>query len=87
MNTFRFPVAMTTRWALPMPLQGEIPGLFETLQIIWSQTPLVDGQIECPKHNGRFDAATGEATREPACDALRTYAVREVDGEIVADLA
>lgn len=31
---------------------------------------IVDGQIECPKHNGRFDIVTGEPTRAPACEAL-----------------
>ncbi len=36
---------------------------------------IVDGQIECPKHNGRFDIATGEPTRAPVCEALATYEV------------
>lgn len=40
---------------------------------------LVDGQIECPKHNARFDARTGEAVRKPARRGLATYAV-EVAG-------
>ena len=34
---------------------------------------VIDGQIECPKHNGRFDIATGQPTRAPACEALECY--------------
>ncbi|BCS32291.1 hypothetical protein TBR22_A15010 [Luteitalea sp. TBR-22] len=37
---------------------------------------LRDGVIECPKHNGRFDVATGAAVRVPACVALQTHAAR-----------
>ncbi|MFC4598094.1 MULTISPECIES: MocE family 2Fe-2S type ferredoxin [Cohnella] len=32
--------------------------------------------IECPKHNGRFDIATGKAKRAPVCVDLKTYAVK-----------
>jgi Na+-transporting NADH:ubiquinone oxidoreductase subunit F len=47
---------------------------------------LVDGQIECPKHNGRFDARTGEAVRKPVQEAICMYPVRRVDGRLVSDL-
>jgi Na+-transporting NADH:ubiquinone oxidoreductase subunit F len=47
---------------------------------------LVDGQIECPKHNGRFDARTGEAVRKPVREAICTYPVRRVGGRLVSDL-
>jgi fatty acid desaturase/nitrite reductase/ring-hydroxylating ferredoxin subunit len=47
---------------------------------------LVDGQIECPKHNGRFDARTGEATRKPAREALCMYPVRRDSGRLVSEL-
>jgi Na+-transporting NADH:ubiquinone oxidoreductase subunit F len=47
---------------------------------------LVDGEIECPKHNGRFDARTGEATRKPVREAICTYPVRRVGGRLVSDL-
>lgn len=43
---------------------------------------IVDGQIECPKHNGRFDISSGEPTRAPVCDALNTYEVSVVDGRV-----
>lgn len=37
-------------------------------------------QIECPKHNGRFDVHTGAAQGAPACVDLATFPVR-VDAE------
>ena len=44
-------------------------------------THLADGfvrgnQIECPKHNGRFDVRDGSCQRAPVCQALKTYQVR-----------
>ena len=36
---------------------------------------VIDGVVECPLHNGRFDVATGRALRAPACDHLETYPV------------
>lgn len=44
---------------------------------------LVDGGIiECPRHFGTFDYRTGESRKLPACVDLRTYPVREQDGEV-----
>jgi len=43
---------------------------------------VIGGAIECPKHNGRFDIATGEPTRAPVCEALATHPVDVVDGRI-----
>ena len=48
---------------------------------------LIDGCIECPKHNGRFDVATGLPVRRPARDPLGTHRVEEVGGRLVAHLA
>ncbi len=48
---------------------------------------IVGDEIECPKHNGRFDCRTGEATRKPAKDALRTYPVTVTNGRIAIDLS
>ncbi len=41
-------------------------------------------EIECPKHNGRFDLRTGEATRRPATAAIRVHAVEVIDGRVRA---
>jgi 3-phenylpropionate/trans-cinnamate dioxygenase ferredoxin component len=43
---------------------------------------VMDGVIECPKHNGRFDIATGRAKGAPVIVNLKTYPVR-VDGDTV----
>ena len=48
---------------------------------------LVDGCIECPKHNGRFDVYTGEPRRRPVQVPLGTYHVATVGGRLVADLS
>lgn len=37
-------------------------------------------EIECPKHNGRFNFKTGAPLRAPVCVALATYPVRVSDG-------
>jgi 3-phenylpropionate/trans-cinnamate dioxygenase ferredoxin subunit len=37
---------------------------------------VMDGIIECPKHNGRFDYATGRARGAPALVDLQTYPVK-----------
>jgi fatty acid desaturase/nitrite reductase/ring-hydroxylating ferredoxin subunit len=47
---------------------------------------VIDGQIECPAHNGRFDIRTGEATLSPACDNMRTFPVRVEKGEVQLQL-
>lgn len=38
--------------------------------------------IECPKHNGRFDALTGEPKASPVRVAVRKYDTRVVDGHV-----
>jgi fatty acid desaturase/nitrite reductase/ring-hydroxylating ferredoxin subunit len=48
---------------------------------------LVDGCIECPKHNGRFDLETGAPRRRPVRVPLGTYDVAIVDGRIITTLA
>jgi 3-phenylpropionate/trans-cinnamate dioxygenase ferredoxin subunit len=48
---------------------------------------LVQGDIiECPKHNGRFNYKTGEATRPPARENLRTYPVKTEAGRVFIGL-
>jgi MocE subfamily Rieske [2Fe-2S] domain protein len=39
-------------------------------------------QIECPKHNGRFDIRDGSPQRPPVCVGLRTYPVRGDAGKL-----
>jgi Na+-transporting NADH:ubiquinone oxidoreductase subunit F len=41
-----------------------------------------DGQIECPKHNGRFDIDSGKAMSRPVTVDLAVHDAREVDGRI-----
>ncbi len=39
-------------------------------------------QIECPKHNGRFDLRDGSPQRKPVCQALKTYDLRVQEGKL-----
>lgn len=41
---------------------------------------LVDGEIECPRHGGRFDLKTGAVTALPPIIPIKTFPVR-VEGE------
>jgi 3-phenylpropionate/trans-cinnamate dioxygenase ferredoxin subunit len=43
--------------------------------------------IECPKHNGRFHYATGDAKRAPARVPLRTYPVKVESGKVFIRLS
>jgi 3-phenylpropionate/trans-cinnamate dioxygenase ferredoxin subunit len=47
---------------------------------------VLDGIIECPKHNGRFDYATGRATGAPVLVDLRTYPVKVEDDTVYLGL-
>ncbi len=54
-------------------------------------THLADGfvrgdQIECPKHNGRFNVIDGSPKRKPVCVALQAYRVREEHGRLLLNL-
>ena len=46
----------------------------------------MDGVIECPKHNGRFDYATGQALGAPVLVDLRTYPVKVEDDTVYLGL-
>ncbi len=48
---------------------------------------VINGQIECPKHNGRFDIASGQPTRAPVCDALQTHVVEVRNGRVMLQIA
>jgi len=43
-------------------------------------------QIECPKHNGRFNIRTGAALRAPVCINLQTYPARITGGMIEIEI-
>ncbi|TGB14738.1 Rieske 2Fe-2S domain-containing protein [Streptomyces sp. MZ04] len=43
---------------------------------------VMDGVIECPKHNGRFDYTTGRAQGAPAMTDLPTYQVKIEAGTV-----
>lgn len=47
---------------------------------------VMDGIIECPKHNGRFRISDGKAVGPPVTVDLRTYPVQVEDGEVHVDL-
>jgi nitrite reductase/ring-hydroxylating ferredoxin subunit len=48
---------------------------------------IVDGadgpQIECPKHNGRFDLATGAPCRKPVKEPIAVHPVDTSNGRII----
>lgn len=43
---------------------------------------VIDGTIECPKHNGRFQLADGAPARAPICRGLATYPIEERNGRL-----
>ena len=47
---------------------------------------VMDGVIDCPRHNGRFDIRTGNALSAPACVKLSTYPAMVVNGRIIITL-
>jgi Na+-transporting NADH:ubiquinone oxidoreductase subunit F len=44
------------------------------------------GQIECPKHNGRFRLVDGAPARAPVCRGLATYPLEERNGRLWLNL-
>ena len=47
---------------------------------------VMGGEIECPKHNGRFSYATGRALGAPVLVDLRTYPVKVEDDTVYIGL-
>lgn len=47
---------------------------------------VMDHTIDCPMHSGQFDYRTGQATRAPACENLRTYATKIENGRLYIQL-
>jgi 3-phenylpropionate/trans-cinnamate dioxygenase ferredoxin component len=58
-------------------------GLCTHEQVHLSGGLVMDGIIECPKHNGRFDVRTGVAKGAPVCVNLRTYPVKVEAGKVL----
>lgn len=44
---------------------------------------VVNGEIECPRHQGRFDIPSGTPKSPPVCVQLTTYPVRVENGEVL----
>lgn len=47
---------------------------------------VMEGIVECPKHNATFDYRTGEAKRAPACINLKTFPVKVEDGDVFLEI-
>ena len=43
---------------------------------------VMDGEIECPMHQGIFDIKSGEAISPPACEDLKTYQVKVENDQV-----
>lgn len=53
----------------------------------WLSMGRVDGDcIDCPRHQGRFEIATGRQVRGPACPPLGVYPVRLEGGRVLVAL-
>ena len=48
---------------------------------------VIDGCIECPKHNGRFDIKTGKAAQHPVREDIHTYPVVRRDDSVFIYIA
>ena len=51
-----------------------------------SEGRIVDGCIECPLHQGRFDLATGAPKAPPVTEPVRVYPVKTENGKVYVDL-
>ena len=47
---------------------------------------LIDGEIECPRHGGRFDLKTGAVTALPPMFPIKTFPVKTEGDRIVVAL-
>ena len=48
--------------------------------------PVEEGCLICPWHYAAFDLKTGEAKCGPAVEGVRTYEIKEVDGDVLIRL-
>ena len=61
-------------------------GLCTHEEVDLSDGLVMDGIIECPRHNGRFDIRTGAPKGAPVCEALRTYAAWVTASRVMIEL-
>jgi len=47
-----------------------------------SEGYVLDDEVECPFHQGRFHIPTGQATFAPATEPLKTWKAEVVDGKV-----
>lgn len=47
---------------------------------------VIENTVECPKHSSIFNLETGEVETPPACNNLRTYAVKVEGGQVYVEL-
>ena len=52
-----------------------------------SEGYIIDNEIECPFHQGRFDIPSGHATLAPATEPVKVWKVHLVDGKVCIDPA
>ena len=50
-----------------------------------SEGYILDDEIECPFHQGRFHIPSGRATCAPATEAIKVWTVSVVDGKVCID--
>lgn len=50
-----------------------------------SEGYVLDDEVECPFHQGRFHIPTGQATCAPCTEPLKIWKVRIVDGHVCID--
>ncbi len=51
-----------------------------------SDGTLIDGEIECPRHGGRFELQSGRVTALPPMFPIKTFPVKVEDGNILVAL-
>ena len=61
-------------------------GLCTPAQACLADGFVMDGFIECPLHQGRFDIKTGKAKSPPASKDLRTYDLKVEESSILVRL-
>ena len=68
---------------------GQVYALEDTCShdgALLSDGDLVDSEIQCCRHGGRFDLKTGNATQMPAIVGIESYDVEIRDGDIYVAL-